>query len=146
MNELKLNNSDVNLAVFKDSNPVSDADKEKVREYSKLVKMQENLHNEIKKVSRLISFIDAKWCRDYLWVNKQGDVIPVFDIEDSYLKNIYTWSLKNKRQLSKQILKEYIARFGVPEVLPNEDSMYSEKYRGNASSYSPSFDEDEVEF
>ena len=121
----------VNLGVFKDDKTVSEQDKLKIREYAKLVKHQETLHKEIRKVSSLLSMIDSRWCRDYLWINQQGEVIPLFDIDDDYLKNIYNWSLRNKKKLNKAMLKEYISRFGLPEALPDEDSkfMSAEKSR-----------------
>jgi hypothetical protein len=43
----------------------------------------------MKKVSSLMKFLDARWCKDYLWLNQQGDVLPIFDIDDDtqYKKN-----------------------------------------------------------
>lgn len=131
MNELSIQKAGINLAVFKDNKTVSEEDRAKVREYAKLMKVQADMLKEIEKVSKLISFIDARWCKDYIWINQQGGVTPIFDIDDDYLKNIYNWALRNEKKLSKGVLKEYISRFGIPETLPDEDS----KYKSNTKKY-----------
>ncbi len=137
MKELSLTNAKVNLAVFKEEHVVSEESKAKVREYAKLVKVQSDLQREIEKVSKLLRFIDARWCKGYIWINQQGEVIPIFDIDDDYLKNIYNWSIKNRRNLGKGIMKEYISRFGIPDSLPEEGAKYT------GSDYR--FDEDDEE-
>jgi hypothetical protein len=123
--ELDLKKVGVNLAVFKAGEEVSDADKEKIREYSKLFKIQKNLEAEIKKVAQVMKFIDSKWCRNHIWVNQQGEVIPIFDIDDSYLKNIYNWMVRNQGYASKEITKEYIRRFGIPETIVNDQAKFT---------------------
>ena len=130
MNESTIKQAGVNLSVFKDTQSVSDTDKAKVREYAKLIKVQENLHKEIEKVSKLLKFVDSRWCKDYIWINQSGDVIPIFDIDDEYLKNIYSWSMRNHNRVSKGVLKEYISRFGIPDELPDTDAKFKSKNRG----------------
>jgi hypothetical protein len=133
MNELQTLGQKINLSVFNKQETISEEDKAKVREYAKLVKVQEDLHKEIQKVSRLMSFLNARWCREHLWINQKNEVIPIFDIDDDYLKNIYNWSLRNKSKLKKPIISEYIRRFGMPETLPDEDSKFKEKAHSSAA-------------
>lgn len=118
----------VDLSVFKKDTTLSEQDKKKIKEYAKLIKTQNDLHKEIQKVSRLINFLDAKWCKDYIWTNQKGESIPVFDIEDDYLKNIYNFLTKNKGpfnprgKVPKGIMNEYVSRFGIPDDLPDESA------------------------
>lgn len=115
---------EVDLKVFGNSSVMSEEDKAKVREYAKLEKMRVEILAQLKKIDSLMEFIDSKWCGKYLWKNQANEVIPIFDIEDDYLKNIYNWQIRNGLMVSKEIKKEYISRFGIPDSLPVDDAKY----------------------
>ena len=117
----------INLSVFKTASSLSDEDKLKVREYSKLVKAREQLNIQQQKMDEMIALIGEKWCKGYLWTNKNGDVVPVFDIEDDYLKNIVNWCNRNEREIPKEIKKEYYARFGYTDFGNSSEGKFTPK-------------------
>jgi hypothetical protein len=117
----------INLAVFKTASSLTDEDKAKVREYSKLVKAREQLALQQQKIDEMLALIGEKWCKGYLWTNKNGDVVPVFDIDDDYLKNIVNWCKRYERDIPKEIKKEYYARFGYTDFGSNADDKFTPK-------------------
>ncbi len=131
----------INLALFAQAG-VSEEDKAKVREYAKLEKTKNDIIIQIKKLDEVAKLIDAKWCKKYLWTNQRGEVIPIFDIEDDYLKNIYNWHKKNEREVPKEIKKEYYSRFGYDNALDEESKFASAKTRKR----SIPFDEDDYDY
>ncbi len=117
----------INMAVFKTASSLSDEEKAKVREYSKLLKTREQIIIQQQKLDEMMSLIGEKWCKGYLWTNKNGDVVPVFDIEDDYLKNIVNWCKRNDREVPKEIKKEYYARFGYQDFGTSPESKFEPK-------------------
>lgn len=117
----------INMGVFKTASSLTEEDKAKVREYSKLVKAREQLNTQQQKLGEMMSLIGEKWCKGYLWTNKNGDVVPVFDIDDDYLKNIVNWCKRYDREVPKEIKKEYYARFGYTDLVANADDKFAPK-------------------
>ena len=146
MNELIIAGSDkIDLEVFKGTSTLSDEDKKKVREFGKLKKAKEDLQKQIGKIDLVIDTIDAGWCRKYLWTSAAGDVSPLFDIDDDYLKNIVSWSQKNYDRVSKEVKKEYYARFGYNTLIDVEESKYAPKKKEKKARkmYDYEFEDDE---
>ena len=126
MKEITVANNKVDLTVFKNSAVLSDEQKAQVREYAKLQQEQERLEKEIKKLSRVKSMLNAKWCSKHLWTTLNGDVKPIFDLDADHLKNIVKY-LKERGRVNTQITNEYITRFGFDELITEEDKFKPKK-------------------
>ena len=91
---------------------MSDKEKDKLRNFAKLVKARQDAQKQLDKIQEMIELVGERDMTKNLWISQAGDVLPLFDIEDSHLKNIYTWLINHGREVNKNIKKEYIARFG----------------------------------
>jgi hypothetical protein len=119
----------IDLSVFRGAGSVSEEDKKKVREYAKIVYKSKQIEEEYRKINEMLRFIDADWCTKYLWQNAKGEVFPIFDIGDDYLKNIVKWCVDNRHTIPTSIKKEYVIRFGIDSFVSdnkskNEDLAY----------------------
>lgn len=73
----------------------------------------------------MIDLVDANWCKKHMWVNGKGEAVPIFDIEDSYLKNIVAYCERNHKQVPKEVRKEYYSRFGYKEMVADKDAEFA---------------------
>ena len=104
---------------------MSDEEKNRVREYSKLILARNDLAKQMQNLDDTIQFIGKNKYEKLLWINQNGEVIPFFDISDEYLKNICGWHQKNSRKMSVPLQREYVARFGELPREAQEDNKYA---------------------